>query len=1342
VICHEYGHILGLPDLYDTAYLRMKDAGPADDSAGIGGWGLMGWGGTGWDGHDGPNSLCAWSRARLGWANAEAVSQPRQDISLTPVGQGVTVVQIPAGNADSFVLEYRTREACYYDRAIPGEGLLVWHAQLQLGEGPEAPTHWEVDLECADGRWQDKGYPQGRIPAPLDGGDNLDFWAHDAEYRAAHVGNLGDETDPFDGAVFTSFSAETNPSALSAAGASTVRVDSIRRVDGAMAFTVTATQPVVELRNVALAEALDDGLILAGEPVDITYELISVGVIPARDVRVILSSDDPLVHIETPETSYGLLSAGGAALGGGRGGYPSFRLGADFMGAHQARLVLSVFVDGRQAIEREINATVISPSQQVGRVGVIDTLGNADGRVQPGELFGLQLSLLGADLSLLRAYPFRLLALDSHILAVTDTPVQFDQIDGRAVSIASPTFLASAGVKEGARLLFALQTGVGLTESCDTLGVFVSAGLDASAPIVRSVYAHPVAGGSRVAVFEDDIFEGSELHRAVARILDPADSLLIDEIDLELREGVLQGTWLTDGAGHYLVQAVLTDQNGNEGRSPVESFHVWGAGVVDWSDAFPEGLLWEPLGLSPRPVIFRRLLYHPRYPETVVALSQWALWQSVDGGRTWRNLGIMIHEDSQVYLDPSDPLTLYVEPRVSYSALRRTFDGGRTWDHLERPVPLFRLFSADPERSGRLYGGNSSSLMASDDFGDSWHMMWAGPAGFATVSGGSPRTIYTTERAPEDWRGMGTLHRSTDDGETWERCDLPAGAAWLCVDPSFSPGLYATNAKGIPCYSPDRGRHWEAPPRLPFWSGKTGLAVSPAQQHLLYSWNPRTGMLARSTDGGGAWQRLVLPDSVSGGAFVPHPHNPLRGYCLYAHWDRAAGRARVGVLHTENLQAWRPVPAPEMDLPAGAFAADDRGRLYIGSTFRDEQGRHQASVVRADGSGGWTRLLGCSPPNHIILTEVPVVRDLLASGSETAGLVALYSDYFGLFHDLTVATSADQGASWATHPFADTRETHAVTAEDPHGTGALYFGTSEQGVLRSVDGGQTWTGLMHGWYNYLSAFTLDGVEADVLYAAVSRDGPSEPTTDRLWLSRDAGASWEDTGPVAGGESLQYLAHHPLRPRYLYGLTPDALYVTVDGARTWDPVSSIGGAGEQRARRRLRFHPYDPDRMLVVTGPRLLATADGGFTWESLGEGMAAAPWFEDAAWDPLKPNELYAATPWGVYRLRPPEPVTAVSPAETRPTGAALSQNYPNPLNSETVIPFTLPSDSHVVLSLYDLAGQRVATVLDGMIRAGTHGVDWDGRDDDGRPLASGVYLFRLVIDGRQQQARRMVLLR
>ena len=94
------------------------------------------------------------------------------------------------------------------------------------------------------------------------------------------------------------------------------------------------------------------------------------------------------------------------------------------------------------------------------------------------------------------------------------------------------------------------------------------------------------------------------------------------------------------------------------------------------------------------------------------------------------------------------------------------------------------------------------------------------------------------------------------------------------------------------------------------------------------------------------------------------------------------------------------------------------------------------------------------------------------------------------------------------------------------------------------------------------------------------------------------------------------------------------------------------------------------------------------------------------------------------------------------PTVWSLSQNYPNPFNSRTVIRFALPTRADVHLALYNLAGQKVATLVSGPRPAGTYTVHWDGRDASGRDLASGVYLYRLRAGEHQVETRRLLLLR
>ncbi len=82
--------------------------------------------------------------------------------------------------------------------------------------------------------------------------------------------------------------------------------------------------------------------------------------------------------------------------------------------------------------------------------------------------------------------------------------------------------------------------------------------------------------------------------------------------------------------------------------------------------------------------------------------------------------------------------------------------------------------------------------------------------------------------------------------------------------------------------------------------------------------------------------------------------------------------------------------------------------------------------------------------------------------------------------------------------------------------------------------------------------------------------------------------------------------------------------------------------------------------------------------------------------------------------------------AGSLPQGFTLYQNYPNPFNPDTRIDFDLPQSSKTALAVFNVLGRKVRTLIDGQLPAGSHTVVWDGRQDDGNPVASGIYLYRL----------------
>jgi immune inhibitor A len=180
VLCHEFGHLLGLPELYAPGGLPQE---------GIGVWGLMGQGtwirrGTK------PPHLCAWSKVRLDWVEVETITESRRGVVLPAVETEARVVKIPADPErpyEYYLLENRTRSGA--DEAIPGEGILVWHVDDSVGgfrTGQVNAARKLLHLVEADGRNDlDRGHAAGG-----NRGDASDPWFGPPRWRRTSAAAL------------------------------------------------------------------------------------------------------------------------------------------------------------------------------------------------------------------------------------------------------------------------------------------------------------------------------------------------------------------------------------------------------------------------------------------------------------------------------------------------------------------------------------------------------------------------------------------------------------------------------------------------------------------------------------------------------------------------------------------------------------------------------------------------------------------------------------------------------------------------------------------------------------------------------------------------------------------------------------------------------------------------------------------------------------------------------------------------------------------------------------------------------------------------------------------------
>ena len=97
------------------------------------------------------------------------------------------------------------------------------------------------------------------------------------------------------------------------------------------------------------------------------------------------------------------------------------------------------------------------------------------------------------------------------------------------------------------------------------------------------------------------------------------------------------------------------------------------------------------------------------------------------------------------------------------------------------------------------------------------------------------------------------------------------------------------------------------------------------------------------------------------------------------------------------------------------------------------------------------------------------------------------------------------------------------------------------------------------------------------------------------------------------------------------------------------------------------------------------------------------------------------------------------------PRSLALSQNYPNPFNPLTTIAFDIPGSAagkaHVTLDIYDVRGRRVRELVNSWVDPGNHHIVWDGRNDGGRSVSSGIYLYTIRTES-EELTRKMTLLK
>lgn len=300
-----------------------------------------------------------------------------------------------------------------------------------------------------------------------------------------------------------------------------------------------------------------------------------------------------------------------------------------------------------------------------------------------------------------------------------------------------------------------------------------------------------------------------------------------------------------------------------------------------------------------------------------------------------------------------------------------------------------------------------------------------------------------------------------------------------------------------------------------------------------------------------------------------------------------------------------------------------------------------------------------------------------------------------------IRRSTNQGQTWDTIPEPEAAYTGAELtslAVAPSNDSILYVGYTT-GIFKSADKGNTWQSLDLGFgMHSQTLLAVDPRSADTVYAAVF---PS-----------------------------------PQFPSYLGGV-----YKSTDGGKTWKEADS-GLTDQDKQIMSMTINPKNADQIFIglygygTQGKLCFQSTSGGDRWRDFTNGLPDSGLVNCIDIDTAN-NRMYAGVGGYLRGLYTTDIITGVNaPVPIIPSKYHLLQNYPNPFNPSTTIMYDVPRYSRVEISVYDVLGRKVGTLVDNWEQPGTYTVRFDASR-----LASGVYFYQLISESFFE-TKKMILLR
>jgi len=725
------------------------------------------------------------------------------------------------------------------------------------------------------------------------------------------------------------------------------------------------------------------------------------------------------------------------------------------------------------------------------------------------------------------------------------------------------------------------------------------------------------------------------------------------------------------------------------------------------------------------------------------------VYRSTDGGNTFDISSPKIQGSSygriEVAVSNTNPQIAFVSimsaSNYGTASLKKTTDGGNTWTDITVPGPSAsgaqtytgqqawynNILYVDPSNSNIFYAGGID-FWKSTNGGINWTQKsnWYPLSGYQYIHADHHAIAFDPQNLNVMYIGTdGGIFKSTNKGETWASLNnnlFITQFYYGAVDPSQSKYYGGTQDNGT--LKSTGSTSW-----IEILGGDGGATevdfVNPNTIYMEYV----NLAIFKTTNGGSSYFKAM--NGIPTGSnywdgttdrvlfIAPFVMDPNNSQTLYA------GTYRI-FKTTNGAANWTAVSgdltnSSDQHISTIAVAKGNSNVVYVGTT----NGR---VLVSTNAGANWT-LVNSGLPN-LYVTRVAIYKQ------NPSIAVATFSGYS---IGAKVYKTTNSGQSW-TNISGNLPNIPANCAFiNPENHNNIVIGM-DLGVFVTTNNGTSWERQVQGMANVavldlvfresdskLFAFTHGRGAFVASFGSSGGGGPTveelayddgNPTGGYYWNNDNQGSAVRFTPTIQNAKVISGLI-------YITGVNAGSpIYKPIILSKNANnaPGSSLANIPNRTASTTNGWDEVDLSSFNIIVNNEFfygyLNTGGNRITFGYSQTNNGRAWDYDGTNWSPL--NETY------YMRVKIQSTATEAEIENIIPEDYALEQNYPNPFNPETTITFKLPRAEKTKLIVYSSTGQKIATLVDNELNPGIYRIKWNGKDDFGKIVASGVYIYKL----------------